>query len=106
VNRFFYAQQPDKVGLCENAMAVYRWDIKEEENGYSCLEVRFPGAISREKVTEHVLAALYGNGLEQKLLNDYYAAMEGILPIEHKQPYLDFLLERKQLKEDIHAQIQ
>jgi hypothetical protein len=87
-------------------MAVYRWDFIQEENGCSCLEVQFPGAITREKITECVMAALYGNGYEQKLINDYNAAKAGLLGPEYEQPYLDFLSQRKLIKEEIYAAIQ
>jgi len=62
--------------------------------------------LTSEVVTASVIAALYGNGYEQKLLNDYYAAIEGILPVEYKKPYIDFLNERKSIKEMIHEKIQ
>lgn len=105
MKRFFYAELPDKVWQ-DGELSYYRWDIKQEENGYSCFEVSFPGAIIREKVTEAVIAAMFGNGYEQKLLNDFNAAVAGVLPVEYKEPYLDFLNERKALKAMIHEEIQ
>ena len=105
MKRFFYAELPDRVGQA-GELSYYRWDIQQEESGYSCFEVSFPGAIIREKVTEAVMDAMYGNGYEQKLLNDFNAAVAGILPVDYKQPYLDFLNERKALKEEIHEAIQ
>lgn len=105
MNRFFYAELPDKVGQV-GELSYYRWGVRQEENGYSCFEVSFPGAIIREKVTEAVMSVMYGNGYEQKLLNDFNAAVAGVLPIEYKQPYLDFLNERKTIKAEIHEAIQ
>lgn len=105
MNRFFYAELPDKVGQA-GELSYYRWDIQQEENGYSCFEVSFPGAIIREKVTEAVMEAMFGNGYEQKLLNDFNAATAGLLAEEYKQPYLNFLIERKNLKSEIHEAIQ
>lgn len=105
MDRFFYAELPDKVGQA-GELSYYRWGVRQEENGYSCFEVSFPGAIIREKVTEAVMAAVYGNGYEQKILNDFNAAVAGVLPIEYKQPYLDFLNERKTIKAEIHEAIQ
>ena len=86
--------------------SVFRWDIKEEESGFSAYQVVVDGAMTKSAVTEAVMNGFYGNGYEQKLINDYYAAIEGILPIEYKQPYLDFLNERKALKAMIHEEIQ
>lgn len=105
MNRVFYAEQPDKVGYVDG-LAIYRWDIQKEESGYSCLEVSFAGAVTREKVTEKVIEAVYGHGYEQKILNDFNAAAAGILSPEYKQPYLDFLNDRKTLKAEIHEAIQ
>ena len=105
MKRFFYAEIP---GIVEQTgeVSFYRWDIQQEENGYSCYQVSFPGAIVREKVTEAVMEAMFGNGYEQKLLNDFNAAAAGLLAEEYKQPYLNFLIERKNLKSEIHEAIQ
>lgn len=105
MKRFFYAEIPEIVEQV-GEMSFYRWDIKQEENGYSCYQVSFPGAIVREKVTEAVMEAMFGNGYEQKLLNDFNAATSGLLAEEYKQPYLNFLIERKNLKSEIHEAIQ
>jgi len=105
MKRFFYAELP---GIVEQIgeVSFYRWDIQQEDSGYSCYQVSFPGAIVREKVTEAVMDAMFGNGYEQKLLNDFNAAAAGLLAEEYKQPYLNFLIERKNLKSEIHEAIQ
>ena len=87
----------------------YRWGIEqvqvEEEGGsvlkYKCHEVLVWETITADKITRAVVDYLWGNGLEQKLLNDYYGALEGVLSEDKKQPYLDFLAQRKVVKEEI-----
>jgi len=59
--------------------------------------------ITANKITEAAIAALWGNGIEQKLLNDYNASLLGVLPAAAGQLYLDFLQQRKALKEQIDA---
>ena len=88
----------------------YRWGIEqvqvEEEGGsvtkYKCHEVLVWETITADKITRAVVDYLWGNGLEQKLLNDYYGALEGVLSEDKKQPYLDFLAQRKVVKEEIY----
>ena len=106
MNRTYFGENPQVTEYIIGEGNAFRWDIQKEENGYSAFQVFIQGALSREVVTASVIAALYGNGYEQKLLNDYYAAIEGILPIEYKQPYIDFLNERKLIKAMIHEAIQ
>lgn len=104
MTRLFYAEEPKRLELLEDGSTAYRWDVKkEEDNGYSCFEARVFGAVTKAKVTERVLGLLYGDGVEQKLINDYNASALGLLPEEYKQRYLDFLEERKNIKSDIQS---
>ena len=83
----------------------YRWGIEqvqvEEETKWQCHEVLVWETITADKITRAVVDYLWGNGLEQKLLNDYYGALEGVLSEDKKQPYLEFLAERKVIKAEI-----
>lgn len=85
----------------------YRWGIEQVQVGeeieikWKCHEVLVWETITADKITRAVVDYLWGNGLEQKLLNDYYGALEGVLSEDKKQPYLDFLTQRKVVKEEI-----
>ena len=58
---------------------------------------------TQNNILSTLLAAKYADGREQKLLNDYYAAKEKILPATAKDGYLQFLADRKAIKDMIEA---
>lgn len=66
---------------------------KAKKNEYNSLRVDYP--VNANTVFGTLLTAVYPENEEQKLLNDYNAAIAGIEPEEKKQPYLDFLNARK-----------
>lgn len=69
---------------------------KVKENEYNSLRVDYP--INANHIFETLITELYPNNEEQKLLNDYNAALAKIEPDDKKQPYLDFLEVRKQMR--------
>ena len=69
---------------------------KVQENEYNSLRVDYP--INANHIFETLITELYPNNEEQKLLNDYNAALAKIEPEDKKQPYLDFLEVRKQMR--------
>lgn len=80
----------------------YNYEIREVEDGfmYNTIVVEAPiELISSNVVFKSLIEELYPLSVELKLKNDYEAAVNGILPEEKKQPYLDFLVERKRLHE-------
>ena len=88
-----------------NGANYYRYDfkevVKEDQTQYECEEVIIWSPLTKDKITQAVIADRWGLDIENKLLNDYNGAIEGVLPIEKKQPYLDFLVERDTIKEQI-----
>lgn len=58
---------------------------------------------TQNHIIETLLTAKYPTNREQKLLNDYNAAKEKILPTSAKDGYLDFLAEKKAIKEMVEA---
>ena len=79
-----------------------QWVEKEDEGGkkvrvnqYNSLLVPYP--LTRKHVFQQLITAKYEADDESKLLNDYNAAMLGLEDESKKQPYLDFLADRKQL---------
>lgn len=108
-----YDSKPSAIEAVGNGSYLYRWDIEEvtteqteaqeAHTSWECYEVTVWNTPTENSITEVVIDALWGNGVEQKLLNDYYSAIEGILDESYKQPYLDLLEERKAIKEQITA---
>lgn len=88
-----------------NGANFYRYNFQQVESEgkrqWECEEVIIWSTLTKDKITSALINERWGLNFENKLLNDYYAAIEGILGVEKKQPYLDFLVERKLLKEQI-----
>ncbi|MDH6308135.1 hypothetical protein M2451_002654 [Dysgonomonas sp. PFB1-18] len=74
---------------------------KAKKNEYNSLRVDYP--VNANTVFGTLLTAVYPENEEQKLLNDYNAAIAGIEPEEKKQPYLDFLNARKSFRAMVDA---
>lgn len=94
----------EKIGI---EAAFYRWGIEQVENNehgepqWEYYEIMVFATVTADKITRAVIDLLWGNGLEQKYLNDYYAAVEGLLPESAKDNYINFLAQRKTIKEEI-----
>lgn len=110
-----YTERPLALERHRNGVHIFRWDIvevqKEDMDGnthteYECYEVWVTNG-SSDRTTEAAIDALWGNGVEQKLTNDYLAAKEGIFVGEKAeralQAYRTFLEDRISLKEEIAA---
>lgn len=74
---------------------------KTKVNEYDSLLVKYP--VTANTVFAALLNARYDANTESKLLNDYNAAQLGIEDESKKQPYLDFLAERKALRAMVDA---
>ncbi len=101
---------------------VYNFDIREvseevtvdpaeeEEEAHTATVTKYRHSslvMTAPKTQNHILETLLSERIpinrEQKLLNDYNAAMEGILPESAKNGYLEFLVEKKAIKEMVEA---
>lgn len=104
-----YDNQPSKYQAMGDGSYKYRWAIEEVvatddvAAHWKCLEVVVWGTVTRKLLTQEVIEALWGKGVEEKLLNDYNAAQLEILDESYIQIYKDFLNERKDIKEMINA---
>ena len=58
---------------------------------------------TQNNILETLLAEKYPGHVEQKLFNDYNAAKEKVLPTSAKEGYLQFLADRKAIKEMVEA---
>jgi hypothetical protein len=84
---------------------LFRFDIEQVINGkntqWQCREVQICGAVTSNKLTEAAIAEKWGNGVENKLINDYNEYKAGLGVVESETKYLQFLEARKVLKEYI-----
>lgn len=109
-----YDNQPAVYEAVGNGSYLYRWDIREVsiEDGeartqWECNEVIVWGTVTANKLTQAVIAELWDSDYEQKLINEYYSAVLGILEgdvAEAKiEAYKSFLAERNAIKQMVDA---
>lgn len=123
MKRAFYDHKPAVFEAVGNGSIIYRWDIKKElteqiedlafgigepitatdVEHYSCKEVVVWETVTANKIVREVIDSEWGEGIEEKMLNDYNAAQLGILDESYIDTYKQFLTERKALKEQIDA---
>lgn len=58
---------------------------------------------TQNNIIETLLTEKYPSDVEQKLVNDYNAAVAKVLPTSAKEGYLAFLADRKAIKEQVEA---
>ena len=111
----FYSQKPKVLEAVGNGSYLYRYNITEEQieateqtkqqTQWSCEEVIVWAPLSANKITEKVLTEKWDNNYEQKLVNEYNAAVMGMLSEDvaqkKKDAYMAFLQERTILKTQI-----
>ena len=108
----YYSQKPKVLEAVGNGSYLYRYNITEEQieateqteqqTQWSCEEVTVWAPLSANKITEKVLTEKWDNNYEQKLVNEYNAAVMGMLSEDiaqkRKDAYMTFLQERTELK--------
>ena len=101
---------------------VYNFDIEEfpeevtvepaeeEEEAHTATVTKYRHSslvMTAPKTQNHIIETLLTERVpanrEQKLLNDYNAAKENILPESAKAAYLEFLAEKKRIKEMVES---
>ena len=111
----FYSQKPKVLEAVGNGSYLYRYNITEEQTEateqteqqtqWRCEEVAVWAPLSANKITEKVLTEKWDNNYEQKLVNEYNAAVMGMLSEDvaqkRKDAYMTFLQERTILKTQI-----
>ncbi len=111
----YYSQKPKVLEAVGNGSYLYRYNITEEQieateqteqqTQWSCEEVTVWSPLSANKITEKVLTERWDNNYEQKLINEYNAAVMGMLSEDvaqkKKDAYTTFLQERTILKTQI-----
>lgn len=101
-----YTNKPEIMEAVGNGSTRFRYNVVEVENGYNCEEVIVFGAVTAEKVIAALIAELWGNGVEQKLINDYNEFKAGLSDnADTETKYLEFLRDRKVLKEFVYSTV-
>jgi len=105
-----YDKKPLKLEAVGNGSYLYRWDIQEiektNEDGsktslWECNEA-LSWKNTRKAVTEAAIDMLRESANnEAKLINDYNAAVSGLLDKSYKKPYLDYIKNINDLKSEI-----
>ncbi|QOR58072.1 hypothetical protein [uncultured phage cr50_1] len=107
MKRVYSDTYPTVLEKCVNGSYLYRWDVqteqKDEYTGYSYYEVIVWPTLTANKILETCINELWGTDVEAKKLNDYNAALLGILDESYIDIYKDFLQKRKQLKEQVDS---
>ena len=109
--RAYYDKKPASIEAVGNGSYYYRYGIESvtEDNHthWVCEEVTVWAPLTREKIVKAVISEKWDADLEQKLINNYNLAKEGLFYEEKADEcitaYRDFLSEREQLKNTINA---
>ncbi len=106
-----YDNAPAAIEAVGNGSYLYRWGVEqidstnENQPQWQCFEVTIWNYPTQDIITERVIDALWGGGVEEKLINDYQAAQLGILDESFAAPYINLLSERKALKEQVEIDV-
>ncbi len=105
-----YNNQPVKLEAVGNGSWLWRWNILQIEvtdnNGttrpaWTCEETTVWNEPTADKIKQAVIRENWDETKEAKLINDYNAAKENILPVDKIAAYHDFLIQRTALKQDV-----
>lgn len=113
----YYNNKPSVLEAVGNGSYRYRWQIEEVEaptmpdeeprTQWMCNEVIVWMPLSSNKITETVISEVWPSNYEQKLVNEYNAALLGMYDEDKtsakKEAYKAFLVERDTLKAQIDA---
>lgn len=114
----FYTNRPSKLEEVGNGSYLYRYHIEEvdapssdqeQRKQWSCDEVVIWSPLTANKITEAVISEQWPLTRELKLVNDYNSTALGLCADNEEeaqqkaQRYLDYLSERKALKEAVDA---
>jgi hypothetical protein len=114
-----YDSKPSVYEANGDGSFTYRWNFREvqpsetseaQKTNWKCNEVFVWATVTREKIVAKVLSSVWDKDYEAKLINDYNAAKAGVFGKEtgdeakkYISRYMEFLEERKSLKERVNA---
>ena len=104
--------KPKIMSAVGNGSYLYRFNIKEIEvpsqtegeeptKAWQYNEVVVWEPISSDAITKAVMNYIWPKDIEQKYVNDYNAAILGILDESYIESYKNFIIQRKSIKEQI-----
>lgn len=93
-----YTEIPKVVEQMPDGYSLFRHNIQAVDNGFECVEVKIYGAVTADKVIAALILELWGDGVEQKLINDYNEYLLNEENEAAKVAYIEFLQQRKELK--------
>lgn len=100
----FCNQLPDPIQAVGDGRTRFLFDIEEVEGGFSFREVIISGAVSSAKLTAACIDELWGDGVEQKIINDHNEfTLLGDGNADATAIYIEFLTKRKALKQYIKS---
>lgn len=114
----YYDNQPSILEAMGDGSYRYRWAITKADfvgeyetiEQWQCQEVTVWAALTPNKITRAVIDELWGDGVEQKMLNEYNAATLGLYDSSVAEAkvhaYTEFLRERERIKAMVDADCQ
>ena len=104
--------KPQIMSAVGNGSYLYRFNINEIEvpaqtegeeptKAWQYNEVVVWGPVTSDGVTKEVMNAMWSKDTEQKYINDYNAAILGILDESYIEAYKNFITQRKSIKEQV-----
>ena len=104
--------KPQIISAVGNGSYLYRFNINEIEvpaqtegeeptKAWQYNEVVVWGPVTSDGVTKEVMNAMWPKDTEQKYINDYNAAILGILDESYIEAYKNFITQRKSIKEQV-----
>lgn len=111
----FYDSKPSVLEAAGGGSYLYRWDItetdapsmpgEEKRTQWRCEEVTVWAPLTSNRITEAVITEKWDANYEQKLVNEYNAALLGLYTDEERErrvkAYADYLSERAEIKKQI-----
>ena len=102
---------PSIIESVGNGSYLYHFNIEEvtrqdsmdglSHTGYEYYEVVVWAPLSAKAITQAVMNEMWSKDIEQKYINDYNAAVLGILDSSYIDRYKEFISQRKSIKEQI-----
>lgn len=114
----YYDHKPPTLEAAGNGSYIYRWNIveiapdvtdeninEEQTSQWKCQEVTVWWPVTSNKITEAVISELWANNHEQKLVNEYNAALLDLYDEETAATkvaaYKSFLTARNAIKQRV-----
>ena len=109
MKKLFNTVKPNTIEEYGVGTMLYNYNIEQgvqnEKEGYFYNSQVFEKPLCYENIVRAIIHDNYSHDEEKKLINDYNAVIEGLLPEEKKAEYLEFLSFRSRIKEQVKADL-